>query len=73
MFDDDGPRPNNGFAFDGADDAAVAGCVDRALDAWWMDRNGFEALRTAGMEGDVSWEGSARTYLEDVYVGGKDG
>ena len=59
---DTGPRAN-GFVFEGTDDAAVASCVDDALDAWWMDRDRFEELRARGMSDDVSWGASADSYL----------
>ena len=58
-----------GFVFDGADDAAVAACVDRACDAWWMEREAFERVRAAGMGEDVSWEGRVGAYVE-AYKGG---
>lgn len=58
----DGPRAN-GFVFDGADEASVAACVDGALDVWWTDGERFEGLRRAGMQGDVSWDGSAGEYV----------
>ena len=65
----DGPRAN-GFVFDGADEAAVTACVDDAMDVWWTQRDKFEALRRAGMEADVSWDGSAGAYVE-AYGGGE--
>ena len=63
----DGPRAN-GFVFDGADEAAVTACVDGAMDVWWTQRDRFEAVRRAGMEADVSWDGSAGAYV-DAYGG----
>ena len=53
--------PANGFVFQEYDARALIGCADRALAAY-ADKKRWELLMRAGMRGDYSWAGPAKTY-----------
>ncbi|TMW93447.1 hypothetical protein EJD97_011678 [Solanum chilense] len=54
----------NGFSFDGADAAGVDYALNRALSAWYDDRDWFNSLCKQVMEQDWSWNRPALDYLE---------
>ncbi|PNW71709.1 hypothetical protein CHLRE_16g665800v5 [Chlamydomonas reinhardtii] len=71
VFDVDGPaggpaQPRNGFVFDGSDDGALHGALDRALTLYTTQPERWAALQQDNMRLDVSWGKSAKSYV-DVY------
>jgi starch synthase len=52
----------NGFVFDGADEAACNGALDRAFALFRNDRKRFEELSRHNMDSDMSWRASAAQY-----------
>lgn len=57
------PRRANGFTFEEATADSMLGALDRALEHR-KDRRTWKRLMRRAMELDLSWEGSARQYLE---------
>lgn len=53
----------NGFKFEEYTQAALLGCLDRAL-ARWKDKAAWTRLVGNAMAADFSWDRSARAYLE---------
>jgi len=56
----------NGFKFEAYTEAALVGCLDRAL-ARWKDQAAWARLMENAMAEDFSWGRSARAYL-DLYL-----
>lgn len=54
----------NGFNFEGADAAGVDYAVNRAISAWYENRDWFNSLCKVVMEQDWSWNRPALDYLE---------
>ncbi|KAE8664462.1 Starch synthase 3 [Hibiscus syriacus] len=54
----------NGFTFDGADCGGVDYALNRAITAWYDDRDWFNSLCTRVMEQDWSWNRPALDYIE---------
>lgn len=60
VFDVDGPaggpaQPRNGFVFDGSDDGALHGALDRALTLYTTQPERWAALQQDNMRLDVRW------------------
>ena len=53
----------NGFVFDGTNEAALYGALDRALALYKGSPDVFRTLSTAAMREDVSWCQSAKSYV----------
>lgn len=60
----DGVDGTNGFSFGGADPDSFNYALDRALDAFYNDREWFRALQQRCMTQDWSWNKPALTYIE---------
>ena len=60
VFENSGGR-TNGFLFDDARAEALADAIRRAM-IFYADRPRWQALQRQGMQGDFSWERSARDY-----------
>ena len=56
-------RTATGFQFDAPTAEALAGALERTLDAWRQPKQ-WRQLVAAGMRQDFSWTRSARSYLE---------
>ncbi|KAG6639017.1 starch synthase 3, chloroplastic/amyloplastic [Carya illinoinensis] len=54
----------NGFNFDGADAAGVDYALNRAISAWYDNRDWFNSLCKRVMEQDWSWNRPALDYME---------
>eukprot|EP00850_Spirogloea_muscicola_P022200 SM000282S10603 [mRNA] locus=s282:6677:12402:+ [translate_table: standard] len=54
----------NGFSFEGADVAGVEYALNRALSAWYDDREWWQALAAQVMEQDWTWNRPALDYME---------
>lgn len=54
----------NGFNFDRADDAGVDYALNRAISAWYENRDWFNSLCKTVMEQDWSWNRPALDYME---------
>ena len=59
------PAPN-GFVFDGADERSLDSALDRAIDMYKNDPEGWSTLTTNAMKEDFSWGPSADAYI-DLY------
>ncbi|KAK9151761.1 hypothetical protein Syun_010070 [Stephania yunnanensis] len=57
----------NGFSFDGADSAGVDYALNRAITAWYDNRDWFNSLCKQVMEQDWSWNRPALDYIELYY------
>ena len=60
----DGLDATNGFAFEGADAGALDSALNRALDAFYNDRQWFRSLQSRIMLTDWSWARPAIDYVE---------
>jgi starch synthase len=60
----DGLDATNGFAFDGTDPGALDYALNRAIDAWYNNREWFHGLQKRVMEQDWSWNRPALDYIE---------
>jgi starch synthase len=54
----------NGFTFKHTDEMAIESALYRALDLWYNNPQGFQALQKNGMRHDFSWNISGGKYLE---------
>jgi starch synthase len=64
----DGVDQTNGFAFDGTDEGALDYAMNRALDAYYNDREWFRSLQERVMRQDWSWNKPAIDYIELYYA-----
>ena len=55
---------SNGFRFLHGSAEDMLGAVDRALELYYTDRDGWNRLAERGMAEDLSWDKSAREYME---------
>lgn len=63
VFDVDGDTAvANGIVFDGADEGACNGAIDRAFDLFKNARDRWEEMSLRNMDSDMSWRKSADTY-----------
>jgi len=62
----------NGFAFEGTDGGALDYALNRAMDAFWNDRDWIRALQERVMRQDWSWNRPALDYIELYYSLSKD-
>ncbi|KAG1673855.1 hypothetical protein FOA52_012880 [Chlamydomonas sp. UWO 241] len=60
----DGESSTNGFAFEGTDEGALDYALNRAIDAWYNDKEWFHGLQKRIMEQDWSWNRPALNYIE---------
>eukprot|EP00747_Dinoflagellata_sp_TGD_P019314 gnl/TRDRNA2_/TRDRNA2_127091_c1_seq1.p1 gnl/TRDRNA2_/TRDRNA2_127091_c1~~gnl/TRDRNA2_/TRDRNA2_127091_c1_seq1.p1 ORF type:complete len:113 (+),score=18.41 gnl/TRDRNA2_/TRDRNA2_127091_c1_seq1:1-339(+) len=65
--DVDGLDGTNGFAFEGADEGSADLALNRAMDMWYDDRKGFQALQKRVAAQDWSWNRPAEDYIELYY------
>lgn len=63
----------NGFSFDGADAGGVDYALNRAITAWYENRDWFNSLCKQVMKQDWSWYQPALDYLELYYAARKLG
>jgi starch synthase len=64
----DGVDQTNGFAFEGTDEGALDYAMNRALDAYYNDREWFRSLQERVMRQDWSWNKPAIDYIELYYA-----
>jgi starch synthase len=57
----------NGYVFEATDTAGLDTALNRALAAWFEDRDGFRQLQAAIMRQDWSWHSPALDYIELYY------
>jgi starch synthase len=63
VFDADADAERgNGFVFDGADEGACNGALDRAFAMYKDERPRWDALSARNMDSDMSWRVSADQY-----------
>ena len=58
------PEERNGYVFYQADNHALESAMNRAIDFWCQDPDGFRKLIIQGMEYDYSWKNPGEEYLE---------
>ncbi|EFN55259.1 hypothetical protein CHLNCDRAFT_134595 [Chlorella variabilis] len=58
----------NGFSFEGTDPDALDYALNRAMDAYYNDRQWFHGLQKRVMEQDWSWNKPAHDYIELYYA-----
>lgn len=66
--DADGPQCTNGFAFEGTDGGALDYALNRAIDAYYNDRDWFRSLQSRVMRMDWSWNRPALSYVDLYYA-----
>jgi starch synthase len=57
----------NGFAFEGMDEGGLDYALNRAIDAFYNDRQWFRSLQARVMRQDWSWNRPALDYVELYY------
>ena len=57
----------NGYSFDGADSAGMDYALNRAMSAWYNNKEGWEEIVERNMTTDWSWAGPAQDYIELYY------
>eukprot|EP00951_Prasinocladus_malaysianus_P050023 scaffold676039_cov62-Prasinocladus_malaysianus.AAC.1 len=60
----DGVDATNGFSFEGTDEGALDYALNRAMDAFYNDRQWFHSLQARCMDQDWSWNRPAQEYIE---------
>jgi len=58
------PALANGFSFEGSDDASLHSALDRALNMFKDKQEEWKGLSIRNMKADVSWAGSAKSYVQ---------
>jgi glycogen synthase len=58
------PALANGFSFEGTDDASLHSALDRALNMFKDKQEEWKGLSIRNMKADVSWAGSAKSYVQ---------
>ncbi|PSC67151.1 glycosyltransferase family 5 [Micractinium conductrix] len=66
-WQEDGVDATNGFSFEGTDDGALDYAMNRALDAYYNDRQWFHGLQKRVMLQDWSWNKPANDYIQLYY------
>jgi starch synthase len=67
-WESDGVDQTNGFSFEGTDEGALDYAMNRALDAYYNDREWFRSLQERVMRQDWSWNKPAIDYIELYYA-----
>jgi len=67
-WESDGVDQTNGFSFEGTDEGALDYAMNRALDAYYNDREWFRSLQERVMRQDWSWNKPAIDYVELYYA-----
>jgi starch synthase len=62
-WESDGVDATNGFSFEGTDEGSLDYALNRAMDAYYNDREWFRGLQARNMKQDFSWSGPAVTYI----------
>mmetsp|Transcript_6268 Transcript_6268/g.22035 ORF Transcript_6268/g.22035 Transcript_6268/m.22035 type:complete len:123 (+) Transcript_6268:3-371(+) len=57
----------NGFQFEGSAEGDLDYALDRALDFWYNDREGFGRLVRTAMSQDWGWDEPAEQYVEAYF------